>query len=113
VSNSTYEERERKCLVKGRPWEDPSCKRESSVRWQVDEFLEENQCLVVAEVERPFGDVEWPLKILPEFIGQDLTDLPENEASRYFNSRLVRAPYRAYPAEHRAIEGSLPHPQVL
>lgn len=53
--------------------------------WEVDEFLGENQGLVVAEIELPAEDT---LFTLPEWIGEEVT-----QDSRYFNSNLSRSPY--------------------
>ncbi len=56
--------------------------------WEVDEFLGENEGLVVAEIElesetQPFQTPPW--------IGEEVTDDP-----RYFNSRLSIAPYKTW-----------------
>ena len=56
--------------------------------WEVDEFLGENEGLVVAEIElesetQPFQTPPW--------IGEEVTDDP-----RYFNSRLSIAPYKSW-----------------
>ena len=53
--------------------------------WEVDEFLGENLGLVVAEIELPAEDSEFPR---PEWIGEEVTD-----DSRYFNSSLSLAPF--------------------
>jgi CYTH domain-containing protein len=57
----------------------------NGTRWEVDEFLDENAGLVVAEVElesedQPFGHPGW--------LGQEVTDDP-----RYYNSNLASNPY--------------------
>ncbi len=56
--------------------------------WEVDEFLNENQGLVVAEVELDSRD---QLVELPDWIGEEVTDDP-----RYFNSNLARNPYSSW-----------------
>lgn len=56
------------------------------VTWEVDEFLGENQGLILAEVELNHADqtVE-----LPVWIGAEVTGDP-----RYYNSNLVRNPFK-------------------
>lgn len=56
--------------------------------WEVDEFLGDNQGLVVAEIElaseqAPFDKPDW--------IGREVTDDP-----RYYNSNLAVEPYRSW-----------------
>jgi CYTH domain-containing protein len=53
--------------------------------WEVDEFLGENEGLIVAEVELEREDQ--PFK-RPSWLGQEVTDDP-----RYFNSNLCKNPY--------------------
>ncbi len=53
--------------------------------WEVDEFVGENQGLIVAEVELNHAD---QLVSLPDWIGQEVSDDP-----RYFNSNLVKYPF--------------------
>jgi adenylate cyclase len=55
------------------------------VVWEVDEFLGENQGLILAEVE--LEDPTQPIE-LPSWIGQEVTGDP-----RYFNSKLALNPY--------------------
>lgn len=56
--------------------------------WEVDEFLGENQGLVVAEVELP-SEMAYFSK--PEWVGQEVTEDP-----RYFNSNLSKAPFSSW-----------------
>lgn len=56
--------------------------------WHVDEFLGENQGLVVAEIELAQEDEPFTK---PDWIGEEVSHDP-----RYFNSNLVRNPYRAW-----------------
>ena len=56
--------------------------------WEVDEFLGENQGLVVAEVELP-SEMAYFTK--PEWVGQEVTEDP-----RYFNSNLSKAPFSSW-----------------
>jgi CYTH domain-containing protein len=56
--------------------------------WEIDEFHGENQGLVVAEVELASAD-ERP--DLPDWIGEEVS-----QDSRYFNSSLVKRPYRSW-----------------
>ena len=56
--------------------------------WEVDEFLGDNQGLVVAEIElaseqAPFDKPDW--------LGREVTDDP-----RYYNSNLAAKPYRSW-----------------
>ena len=53
--------------------------------WEVDEFLGENQGLVVAEIELPAENTQFEK---PEWAGREVT-----EDSRYFNSNLSLNPY--------------------
>jgi len=53
--------------------------------WEVDEFLGDNQGLVVAEVE--LADEGEALE-LPPWIGEEVSDEP-----RYFNANLIAHPY--------------------
>jgi adenylate cyclase len=53
--------------------------------WEVDEFLGENQGLILAEVE--LQDAEQAID-LPEWIGEDVSGDP-----RYYNARLVEKPW--------------------
>ncbi|UUA70953.1 CYTH domain-containing protein [Cellvibrio sp. QJXJ] len=56
--------------------------------WEVDEFLGENQGLVVAEIELPSEDT---LFTKPEWVGAEVT-----ADVRYFNSNLVRLPFKQW-----------------
>lgn len=56
--------------------------------WEIDEFLGENQGLVVAEIELPAEDV---IFAIPEWIGEEVT-----QDARYFNSNLAREPYKGW-----------------
>ena len=53
--------------------------------WEVDEFLGENQGLVIAEVELENADQAIEL---PDWIGEDVS-----HDSRYYNSNLVNNPF--------------------
>ena len=53
--------------------------------WEVDEFLGENQGLIVAEVELESEDQSYEK---PEWISEEVTGDP-----KYFNSNLVQNPY--------------------
>lgn len=55
------------------------------LKWEVDEFLDENQGLIVAEVEL---DSESQRINLPPWIGTEVTTKPE-----YYNSNLIKNPY--------------------
>ena len=57
----------------------------SGLVWEVDEFLGENQGLIVAEVELESEDQSFEK---PAWIGEEVTGDP-----KYFNSNLVQHPY--------------------
>jgi adenylate cyclase len=54
--------------------------------WEVDEFLGENEGLVIAEIELEEEGQEFPK---PEWIGQEVTGDP-----RYYNANLVTNPFK-------------------
>jgi len=56
--------------------------------WEVDEFMGENEGLVIAEVELDSEDQEI---LLPPWVGEDVSKDP-----RYANSNLVRSPYKSW-----------------
>jgi len=56
--------------------------------WEVDEFLEENAGLVVAEIELIAEDQPFER---PAWLGREVTDDP-----RYFNANLAVHPYREW-----------------
>jgi adenylate cyclase len=56
-----------------------------AVIWEVDEFLGENQGLILAEVELQSAD---QAIVLPDWIGPEVSHDP-----RYFNSNLVKHPF--------------------
>lgn len=53
---------------------------------EVDEFFDENEGLVMAEIELESEDEEY---IKPEFLGKEVTG-----DRRYYNSHLMRNPYK-------------------
>ncbi len=59
--------------------------------WEVDEFLGDNEGLVLAEVELAS---EGEALMLPEWVGADVTLDP-----RYVNANLVRRPFRTWRIE--------------
>lgn len=54
-------------------------------KWEIDEFLDENEGLVIAEIELKKED---QLFDRPDWLGQEVSEDP-----RYFNSSLVTNPY--------------------
>ena len=56
--------------------------------WEVDEFVGENEGLIVAEVELTSED---QVIRLPDWIGQEVTDDP-----KYFNANLIAHPYKGW-----------------
>jgi adenylate cyclase len=57
--------------------------------WEVDEFLGDNQGLIVAEVELASEDQKIDL---PSWVGVEVTDDP-----KYYNSNLSTTPYKMWP----------------
>lgn len=62
--------------------------------WEVDEFLGENQGLILAEVELQREDQSL---IKPDWIAQEVTGKP-----RYYNANLVTYPYSQWSESERA-----------
>ncbi|MBE9129687.1 CYTH domain-containing protein [Coleofasciculus sp. LEGE 07081] len=60
--------------------------------WEVDEFVGENEGLILAEVE--LTDENQAIE-LPDWIGQDVSD-----ESRYYNANLVQYPYNKWSNRH-------------
>jgi adenylate cyclase len=56
--------------------------------WEVDEFFGENQGLIVAEIELGSEDQHFPR---PDWVGEEVTG-----DSRYFNSNLIKNPYKKW-----------------
>ena len=56
--------------------------------WEIDEFFGENQGLIVAEVELESENQDFPR---PDWIREEVTGDP-----RYFNSNLIRNPYKMW-----------------
>ena len=56
--------------------------------WEIDEFLGENQGLIVAEIELEHENQAFDK---PDFIGEEVSDNP-----RYRNSNLVKHPYQSW-----------------
>ena len=62
--------------------------RRDGVTWEIDEFLGENEGLVVAEVELQDEDQTFGR---PEWLGEEVTQDP-----RYYNANLVQRPYSSW-----------------
>ncbi|MGD8989994.1 MAG: CYTH domain-containing protein [Desulfobacterales bacterium] len=58
------------------------------VIWEIDEFFGQNQGLIVAEVELESEDQDFPW---PDWVLEDVTGDP-----RYFNSNLIKKPYKMW-----------------
>lgn len=58
------------------------------IKWEIDEFLGDNQGLVLAEVEL---ETESQAVELPEWVGAEVSTDP-----RYHSSRLAKQPYRRW-----------------
>jgi len=56
--------------------------------WEVDEFKGENQGLIIAEIE--LSD-EGESFVKPDWIGEEVSEDP-----RYFNSNLIKHPYKSW-----------------
>ena len=56
--------------------------------WEIDEFLGDNQGLIVAEVELQSEDQDFPK---PDWVLEEVTGDP-----RYFNSNLIKKPYKMW-----------------
>jgi CYTH domain-containing protein len=63
----------------------------SGLVWEIDEFLGDNQGLIVAEVELDSEDQPFTK---PDWIGEEVTDDP-----RYFNSNLIAYPFTKWRRE--------------
>jgi adenylate cyclase len=66
-------------------------------QFEVDEFRGDNEGLVVAELELPATDAQFPR---PHWLGAEVTD-----DSRYYSVNLARSPYRRWPARGGAGTG--------
>lgn len=58
------------------------------LHWEVDVFEGDNQGLIVAEIEVPSEDTEYPL---PSWIGDEVTG-----QKKYYNSHLIQNPYKKW-----------------
>ena len=56
--------------------------------WEIDEFLGENQGLIVAEIELTSEEQSFPL---PDWLGAEVTG-----ETKYYNACLCRHPYRSW-----------------
>jgi len=59
--------------------------------WEVDEFLEANAGLVVAEIELDDADEAFER---PQWLGREVTD-----DERYYNNYLAERPWRTWPSQ--------------
>lgn len=57
--------------------------------WEVDEFLADNEGLIVAELELKDENEDFPL---PDWVAKEVTDDP-----RYANASLVLHPFKSWP----------------
>lgn len=75
--------------------------RDKPLTWEVDEFLEENEPLRIAEIELPgLKTHEETARLtnqvllnLPEWIGDHLDYIADPSVSRYFNVNLAQRPF--------------------
>ena len=70
--------------------------RVDSVLFEIDEFLGQNQGLLVAEVELPAVDAAFPR---PAWLGREVSAL-----TRYYNVNLIGHPYQQWTSAERAAE---------
>ena len=56
--------------------------------WEVDEFLGENQGLVIAEIELTSENQTFQK---PDWVGEEVTSSP-----RYYNSNLIHSPFKTW-----------------
>ncbi len=70
--------------------------RVEGMLWEIDEFLGENEGLVVAEVE--LESLDQPI-VLPAWAGREVTHLP-----RYYNLNLAERPFSQWSEGERAAE---------
>ena len=61
---------------------------EGGLKWEVDEFLGENEGLVMAEIELPSPDATFAR---PSWLGTEVTGV-----SSYYNSYLSKHPYKTW-----------------
>jgi len=62
--------------------------KHSGFIWEVDEFLGDNAGLVIAEIELAAENQSF---IKPDWVGAEVTGDP-----RYFNSNLIKNPYKSW-----------------
>ena len=70
--------------------------RVDGVLFEIDEFLGDNQGLIVAEVELPAVDAPFPR---PSWLGREMSALV-----RYYNVQLIAHPYQQWSLAERAAE---------
>lgn len=66
----------------------------AGAEFEIDEFLEANAGLVLAELELPSEDAEFPR---PPWLGREVSSDP-----RFLNVELARRPFASWSAEERA-----------
>lgn len=62
--------------------------RQHQMLWEIDEFLGENDGLVVAEIELSSAEQEF---LMPEWAAEEVT-----HDARYYNANLLRHPYSSW-----------------
>jgi adenylate cyclase len=70
--------------------------RVDGVLFEIDEFSGDNAGLIVAEVELPAVDADYPH---PSWLGREVSAL-----ARYYNVNLIAHPYRAWSTSERDAE---------
>ena len=61
---------------------------QGNLKWEIDEFFGDNDGLILAEIELESEDQKFSV---PDWIGEEVTGDP-----RYFNSNLIKNPYRLW-----------------
>jgi adenylate cyclase len=69
------------------------CLAQGELTWEIDEFHGANEGLIVAEIELPTADTEFPK---PIWLGAEVSHLP-----RYFNSQLASRPFKDWTDAER------------
>ncbi|WP_051309855.1 CYTH domain-containing protein [Desulfogranum japonicum] len=73
--------------------------------WEVDQFLDENEGLVIAEIELSHENQSFNK---PEWIGTEVTGIP-----RYYNACLHQHPYNQWNPEEIAVQEIQPSENIM
>lgn len=67
---------------------------ENGLKWEIDEFLGDNEGLILAEIELPD---ESTVFVHPQWLGMEVTGI-----SRYYNSNLISHPYSQWSDQEKS-----------